>query len=63
MREKQLVAFRLAPKRDTSKGKGKEVASGEATLGDGWIASKCSDFNILSLVKKCILQLGEVIQW
>jgi len=63
MRSKRLVEFRMAPKRSSSKGKEKGAANSAPTLDDGWLASKCTESNILSLVDEYLLQPHSVVQW
>ena len=53
----------MAPKRSSGKGKEKEGDSIAPTLDDGWLASKCTESDILSLVDECLLQLHSIIKW
>ena len=59
MREKRPVTFRMAPKKST---KGKDVEP-EPTRDEGWLPSKCTESDILSLVDECLLQSQETIKW
>ena len=59
MRMKCSVDFRLAPKK-SSMGKG---AASEPTREEGWVASKCSESDLGSLVCPSLLPEKSVIQW
>ena len=59
MRVKQSVDFRMAPKKAT-KGKG---AAAEPTLDEEWNTSKCSQFDLESLVSQGLLVPRSIIQW
>ena len=59
MRVKRSVDFRMAPKKAT-KGKGVAV---ELTRDLGWNTSKCSQFDLDSLVLQGLLVPRSVIQW
>ena len=59
MRVKRSVYFRMAPKK-SSKGKGAAV---EPTREEGWMASKCSESDLGSLVSAGLLPEKSVIQW
>ena len=59
MRVKRSVDFRMAPKKET-KGKG---AAAEPTHEEGWELSKCSRFDLESLVKQGFLPSESVVQW
>ena len=64
MRGKRSLNFRMAAKKSTGKGKEKEAARSRApSLDDGWLASKCTESDILSLVDECLLQHQETIKW
>ena len=49
----------MAPKKST---KGKEAEIGP-TRDEGWLPSKCSEFDLESLVGKGLLPSRSVIQW
>ena len=53
----------MAPKKSSGKGKEKDATSSAPTLDDGWLASKCTESNILSLFDECLLQPQETIKW
>ena len=59
MRVKRLVNFRMAPKK-SSKGKAVEA---KPTHDEGWVPSKCSDFDLETLVSNGLLPPKSVIQW
>ena len=59
MRAKRSVDFRMAPKK-SSKGKG---AAAEPSRDEGWIASKCSESDLETLVSANLLPEKSVIQW
>jgi hypothetical protein len=59
MRVKCSVDFWMAPKK-SSKGKG---AAMEPTREEGWIASRCSEFDLETLVSSGLLAHKSVIQW
>ena len=59
MRVKRSVDFRMAPKK-SSKGKGTAV---EPTREEGWMASKCSESDLGSLVSAGLLPEKSIIQW
>ena len=59
MRVKRSVDFRMAPKKAT---KGKGVAA-EPTREEGWVASKCSESNLETLVSAGLLPEKSIIQW
>jgi hypothetical protein len=59
MCEKRPVTFRMAPKKSM---KGKKVEA-EPTRDEGWLPSKCSEFDLESLVKEGILHSRFVVQW
>ena len=59
MRVKRSVDFQMAPKK-TSKGKG---AAAELTREEGLIASKCSEFDLETLVSAGLLLEKSIIQW
>ena len=59
MHVKRSVDFRMAPKK-LSKGKG--IAT-EPSRDEGWESSKCSKFDLKSLVKQDFLPSKSVIQW
>ena len=59
MRVKRSVNFQMAPKK-SSKGKG---ATAEPTREEGWMASKCSESDLGSLVSAGLLPEKSVIQW
>ena len=56
---KRSVDFRMAPKK-SSKGKG---AAAVPTRGEGWMASKCSESDLGSLVSAGLLPEKSIIQW
>ena len=56
---KRFVDFRMVPKK-SSKGKG---ATAEPTREEGWMASKCSESGLGSLVSAGFLPEKSVIQW
>ena len=56
---KRFVDFRMVPKK-SSKGKG---ATAEPTREEGWMASKCSESDLGSLVYASLLSEKSVIQW
>ena len=62
MRSMTLVDFRMALKK-LYKGKEKEVTSTAPTLDDRWLMSKCTESNILSLVKEDLLQSRSIVFW
>ena len=59
MRVKRSVDFRMAPKK-SSKGKGADL---EPTREEGWMASKCFESDLGSLVSASLLLEKSVIQW
>ena len=59
MRVKRSVDFCMAPKM-SSKGKG---AATEPSRDKGWIASKCSESDLETLVSAGLLLEKSVIQW
>jgi hypothetical protein len=59
MRVKRSVDFRMAPKK-SSKGKG---VAAEPAREEGWVASKCSESNLETLVSAGLLPDKSVIQW
>jgi len=59
MHVKRFVDFRMAPKK-SSKGKG---VAAEPTREEGWVASKCSESNLETLVSAGLLLEKSVIQW
>ena len=59
MRVKRSVDFRMAPKK-SSKGKG---ADAEPAREEGWNTSKCSEFDLETLVSAGLLVPRSVIQW
>ena len=59
MRVEHSVHFRMAPKK-SSKGKG---AAAEPTHKEGWIASKCSESDLETLVSSGLLAHKSVIPW
>ena len=59
MRVKRSVDFRMAPKK-SSKGKG---VAAEPTREEGWVATKCSESDLESLVSAGLLLEESVIQW
>ena len=59
MRVKRSVDFQMAPKK-SSKGKG---VAAEPTREEGWVASKCSEFDLVTLVSAGLLLEKSVIQW
>ena len=59
MRVKRSVDFRMAPKK-SSKGKG---VAAEPTCEEGWIAKKCSESDLETLVFAGLLSEKSVIQW
>ena len=59
MRVKQSIDFRMAPKKAT-KGKG---AAAEPTRDEGWNTSKCSQFDLETLVLYVVLVPRSIIQW
>ena len=63
MRSKRLVEFRMAPKKSSTKGKEKEAASSSLSLEDGWLASKCIEYDILCLVDEHLLQPRSIVKW
>ena len=59
MRVKRSVDFRMATKKSSN---GKGVAA-EPTREEGWVASKCSESNLETLVSAGLLPEKSVIQW
>ena len=59
MRVKHAVNFRMAPKK-SSKGKG---VAAEPAREEGWVASKCSESDLETLVSAGLLLERSVIQW
>jgi hypothetical protein len=59
MRVKRSVDFRMAPKK-SSKAKG---VAAEPTREEGWVASKCSESDLETLVSAGLLSEKSVIQW
>ena len=59
MRVKRPVDFQMAPKKAV---KGKSAAA-EPTLEEGWNISKCSQYDLDSLVLQGLLVPKSVIQW
>ena len=59
MRVKHSVDFRMAP-RKLSKG---NSAAAEPTHEEGWVASKCFESNLETLVSAGLLSEKSVIQW
>ena len=59
MRVKCFVDFRMAPKK-SSKGKG---AAAEPTREEGWIASKCYESDLETLVSAGLLLEKSIVQW
>ena len=59
MHVKRFVDFRMAPKK-SSKSKGVAV---EPTREEGWVASKCSESDLETLVSAGLLPKQFVIQW
>ena len=59
MRVKRSIDFRMAPKK-SSKGKG---VAAEPTREEGWVASKCSESDLETLVSAGLLPEKSVIQW
>ena len=59
MRVKRSINFRMAPKK-LSKGKG---LAAEPTREEGWVASKCSESDLETLVSANLLPEKSVIQW
>ena len=59
MRVKRPVDFRMAPKKAV---KGKGVAA-EPTQEEGSNTSKCSQSDLKSLVKQCLLSPRSTVQW
>ena len=59
MRVKCSVDFWMAPKK-SSKGKG---AAAEPTREEGWVASKCSESDLETLVSASLLLEKSIIQW
>ena len=59
MRMKCSVVFRMAPKK-LSKGKG---VAAEPTREEEWVASKCSESDLETLVSVGLLPKKSVIQW
>ena len=59
MRVKRSVDFQMAPKKST-KGKG---AATEPTRDEEWNTSKCSQFDLESLVSQGLLVPRSIIQW
>ncbi|RLN00192.1 hypothetical protein C2845_PM06G26800 [Panicum miliaceum] len=62
MREKRLMASRMAGKKVSIKAKAKD-SKAVATVGDGWRASKCSEADLTTLIDEGLLQPKEIIQW
>jgi hypothetical protein len=59
MRVKRSVDFRMAPKKS-----GKEKGAAAEPIGEeGWMASKCSESDLGSLVSAGLLPKKSVIQW
>ena len=58
MREKQLVTFRMVPKRSR-----RQRSEKEATIADGWRKSKLSESAISALVGRRLLHPRSVVQW
>ena len=52
----------MAPKRSAAKGKVDDAAVGEVEV-HRWKLSKCTDFHLLDLVGKYLLQPQKVIHW
>ena len=52
----------MMPKRSASKAKVDDATAGEAEV-HGWKSSKCTDFHLLDLVGKYLLQPQKVIHW
>ena len=59
MRVKRYVDFRMAPKK-SSKGKG---VAAEPTREEGWVASKCSESDLETLVSAGLFPEKSIIQW
>ena len=59
MRVTRSVDFRMAPKK-SSKGKG---VAAEPIREEGWVASKCSESDLETLVSSGLLLEKSVIQW
>jgi hypothetical protein len=59
MRVKRSVDFRMAPKK-SRKGKGVDA---EPTREEGWVASKCYESDLETLVSANLLPEKSVIQW
>jgi hypothetical protein len=59
MRVKRSVDFRMAPKK-SSKG---NSAAAEPSSDEGWIASKCSESDLETLVSAGLLLEKSIIQW
>ena len=59
MRVKRSVDFRMATKKSSN---GKGVAA-EPTREEGWVASKCSESNLETLVSAGLLPEKSIIQW
>ena len=59
MRVKRSVDFRMASKK-SSKGK---VVAAEPTREEGWVASKCSESDLKTLVSAGLLPEKSIIQW
>ena len=59
MRVKHSMNFRISPKKS---GKGKGVVA-EPTHEEGWVPSKCSNFDLERLVSDGLLPPKSVIQW
>ena len=59
MHVKWPMDFRMAPKKAV---KGKGVAA-EPTQEEGWNTSKCSQSDLESLVKQCLLSPRSTVQW
>ena len=59
MRVKRSVDFRMAPKK-SSKGKG---VAAEPIREEGWVSSKCSEFDLETLVSAGLLLEKSVVQW
>ena len=59
IRVKRTIDFRMAPKK-SSNGKG---AAAEPTREEGWVASKCSESHLETLVSAGLLLEKSVIQW
>jgi hypothetical protein len=59
---KRLMTLRMASKKGTTKGKGKESETASSSC-ESWKKSKCTQADLQSLVDECLLQSKEIVQW